>query len=193
MNLKTTGKRVEITSDGEGLISHSGAYLLTELADQLGLTSALSAAMAPTRSRRSAHDPGRVIRDLAISIADGGDCLSDLGVLAGQKDIFGEVASNSTAHRVIGSIGEVELEALRVARAAARAGAWQAGARPDELIVDIDATLLTAHSEKEQAAGNYKGCALNPSTQRCLQSIRWRLEAEGLPRPSVQLGGDCSN
>jgi len=113
--------------------------------------------MAPTRSRRSAHDPGTVIRDLATSIADGGDCVSDLGVLAGQKDLFGEVASNSTAHRVIGSIGESELEALRAARAAARAGAWQAGARPEELIIDIDATLLQAHSEKDQAKGNYKG------------------------------------
>ncbi len=113
--------------------------------------------MAPTRSRRSVHDPGRVIRDLATSIADGGDCVSDLGVLAGQRDLFGEVASNSTAHRVIGSVGEVELEALRVARAAARANAWHAGASPKELIIDIDATLLTAHSEKEQAAGNYKG------------------------------------
>lgn len=157
MNLKTTGRRVEVTSDAEGLTSRSGAYLLTELADRLGLTSALSSAMAPTRSRRSAHDPGTVIRDLATSIADGGDCVSDLGVLAGQKDLFGEVASNSTAHRVIGSIGESELEALRAARAAARAGAWQAGARPEELIIDIDATLLQAHSEKDQAKGNYKG------------------------------------
>ncbi len=156
VNLKTTTRSIEVTSDAEGLTSRSGAYLLTELADKLGLTSALSAAMAPTRSRRSAHDPGRVIRDLATSIADGGDCVSDLGVLAGQRDLFGEVASNSTAHRVIGSVGEVELEALRVARAAARANAWQAGASPKQLIIDLDATLLTAHSEKEQAAGNYK-------------------------------------
>ncbi len=157
MNYKALAAKVEVTSDGEGLISHSGAYLLTELADRLNLTGALAAAMAPTRSRRSAHDPGRVIRDLAISIADGGDCLSDLGVLAGQRDLFGQVASNSTAHRVIGSIGKEELEALRAARAKARAGAWQAGASPKELIIDIDATLLTAHSEKDQAKDNYKG------------------------------------
>jgi len=98
-----------------------------------------------------------VIRDLATSIADGGDCVSDLGVLAGQKDLFGKVASNSTAHRVIQSIGEAELEGLRAARAKARAAAWQAGARPEDLTIDIDATLLQAHSEKDQAAGNYKG------------------------------------
>ncbi len=85
MNLRTAGKRVEVTADGEGLTSRSGAYLRTELAGKLGLTSALTSAMAPTRSRRSAHDPGVVLRDLAVSIADGGDCVSDLGVLAGQK------------------------------------------------------------------------------------------------------------
>jgi len=157
VNSKTTAKSIEVTSDAEGLTSRSGAYLMTELADRVGLTKALSTAMAPTRSRRSAHDPGVVLRDLAISIADGGDCVSDLGVLAGQVDLFGKVASNSTAHRVISSIGSKELEAIRLARAAARANAWKAGARPETLTIDLDATLLTAHSEKDQAKGNYKG------------------------------------
>ncbi len=85
MNQNTLAAKVEVTSDAEGLTSHSGAYLLTEVADRLGLTKALSKAMAPARSRRSVHDPGTVIRDLATSIADGGDCVSDLGMLAGQK------------------------------------------------------------------------------------------------------------
>ena len=70
--------------DTEGLISHSGAFLITELADRLGLTKALSSAMAPTRSRRSVHDPGVVLKDLAVSIADGGDYVSNFGVLEGQ-------------------------------------------------------------------------------------------------------------
>ena len=157
MNQKQLGKRVEVTSDAGGLISHSGAFLLTELADKLGLTKALSAAMAPTRSRRSAHDPGAVLRDLAASIADGGDSVSDLGVLASQVDLFGKVASESTAHRVINSIGPDQLEAIRAARATARANGWKAGALPETLTIDVDATLLTAHSEKDQAAGNYKG------------------------------------
>ncbi len=157
MNQKQLARRVEVTSDAEGLISHSGAYLITELADRLGLTEALSVAMAPTRKRRSAHDPGVVLRDLAVTISDGGDCVSDLGVLAGQVDLFGKVASESTAHRVIDSIGPDQLEALRAARAVARAAAWQAGARPETLTIDLDATLLQAHSEKEDAAGNYKG------------------------------------
>ena len=153
---KTTAQTVEVRADGEGLVSHAGAFLLTELADRLGLTAALSEAMAPTRERRSAHDPGVVLRDLAVAIADGGDCVSDLGVLRGQEVMFGRVASESTAHRAVKSIDEGLLEALRAARAKARGRAWDAGARPKTITLDLDATLLDAHSEKERAAGNYK-------------------------------------
>lgn len=154
---QTTCQTVEVRADGEGLVSHAGAYLLVELADRLGLTASLSAAMAPTRERRSAHDPGVVLRDLAVAIADGGDHVSDLGVLRGQQALFGAVASETTAHRVLKSVDAGLLEALRAARAVALAEAWDAGARPKELILDIDASLLTAHSEKDGAAGNYKG------------------------------------
>lgn len=153
---QTTSQTVEVRADGEGLVSHAGAFLLVELADRLGLTAALSEAMAPTRERRSAHDPGVVVRDLAVSVADGGDCLSDLGVLRGQEALFGGVASESTAHRVLKSIDAVVLEAIRAARAKALKRAWDAGARPETITLDIDASLLTAHSEKEGAAGNYK-------------------------------------
>jgi hypothetical protein len=154
---QTTRQTVEVRADGEGLVSHAGAFLLVELADRLGLTAALGEAMAPTRERRSAHDPGVVIRDLAVAIGDGGDHVSDLGVLRGQEALFGAVASESTAHRAIKAIDAQALEALRTARATALARAWDAGARPQELILDIDASLLSAHSEKESAAGTYKG------------------------------------
>lgn len=154
---QTTSQTVEVRADGEGLVSHAGAFLLVELADRLGLTAALSEAMAPTRERRSAHDPGVVLRDLAVAVADGGDCLSDLGVLRGQEALFGAVASESTAHRTIKSIDAVALEAIRAVRAKALKRAWDAGARPETITLDIDASLLGAHSEKERAAGNYKG------------------------------------
>jgi hypothetical protein len=154
---QTTRQTVEVRADGEGLVSHAGAFLLVELADRLALTAALSEAMAPSRERRSAHDPGAVLRDLAVAIADGGDHLSDLGVLRGQEALFGAVASETTAHRVLKSIDTGLLEAIRAARAKALAKAWDAGARPEELILDIDASLLIAHSEKEGAAGTYKG------------------------------------
>jgi hypothetical protein len=154
---QTTSQTVEVRADGEGLVSHAGAFLLVELADRIGLTGALSEAMAPTRERRSAHDPGVVLRDLAVSIADGGDCVTDLGVLRGQEPLFGRVASESTAHRVVKSIDASLLEAIRAARAKALKRAWDAGARPKELILDIDASLVGAHSEKQGAAGTYKG------------------------------------
>lgn len=159
MKVQRNGREftVEVTADGEGIVSHAGAYLLVELADRLGLTAALSEAMAPTRERRSAHDPGVVVRDLAVSAADGGDHLSDLGVLRGQEALLGAVASESTAHRVLKSIDAVALEATRAARAKALRRAWDAGARPETITLDIDASLLGAHSEKQGAAGNYKG------------------------------------
>jgi hypothetical protein len=127
------------------------------LADRLGWTAALSSGMAPTRRRRSAHDPGRVVRDLIVSIADGGDCLADLGVLREQPDLFGEVASSPTAWRVIAAITSERLEVLRDARRQARERAWASGAAPERITLDFDATLVTAHSEKEEAAGNFKG------------------------------------
>src|SRR2546422_4196092 len=77
MKPTTRLETVEVTADGEGLVSHAGTALLAELADRAGLTKALSHALAPTRERRSAHDPGRVVRDLALTLCDGGDCVSD--------------------------------------------------------------------------------------------------------------------
>jgi len=153
----TTLRTVDVRADAQGLVSHAGAYLLVELADRLGLTAALSQAMARTRQRCCAHDPGVVLRDLAVAVADGGDHVSDLGVLRGQQALFGSVASETTAHRAIKSIDASLLEAIRAARAKALGRAWDAGARPERIILDIDASLLAAHSEKERAAGNYKG------------------------------------
>jgi hypothetical protein len=74
---------VEVSADGAGLLSHAGSALLSQVADKLGLTSALSLRLAVLKQRRRGHDPGRVIRDLAVMLADGGECVSDLG---GQRD-----------------------------------------------------------------------------------------------------------
>ena len=154
---------VEVTADGEGLVSHAGAALLVELADRVGLTAALSEALASTRERRSAHDPGRVLRDVAVVLADGGDCVTDIDAYRGQERLFGARASETTTHRVLKSIDELLLGQIRAARAKARARVWDAGARPETITLNIDATLLTAHSEKELAAGNYKhGYGLHP-------------------------------
>src|SRR4051812_49739468 len=144
--------------DGEGLVSHAGAALLAEAADRLGLTRALSGGLAGMRERRCKHDPGRVVRDLAVMLADGGDCLSDLRAVRDQEPLFGAVASDSTAFRLIDALAGDEglLGAVRVARARARAHAWAAGVAPERVVIDIDATLISAHSEKEGAAGTDK-------------------------------------
>ena len=94
-------KSVCVVADDTRVVSHAGSALLVGLADRLGLTAGLSGAMAATRTRRSAHDPGRVLRDVAVMLADGGDCLSDLGALRDQEVLFGRVASNATAWRAI--------------------------------------------------------------------------------------------
>jgi hypothetical protein len=161
--LKVTrdGRRftVEVTPDGEGLVSHAGAALLAEAADRLGLTRELSRVLGAMRQRQGRHDPGRVVRDLAVMLADGGDCLADLRAVRDQQPLFGPVASDATAFRVIDRIAADPglLDALRAARARARENAWQAGAAPERIVVDIDATLIGAHSEKEGAAGTFKG------------------------------------
>jgi hypothetical protein len=153
----TKRPRPVVTVDGEGVISHAGSYLLVELADRIGLTAALSRELACLQRRRRAHDPGEVLRDLAVSIADGGDCLSDLTVLHHQPDLFGEVASIPTAWRVIDALAtDLDLVPVRQARAQARAHAWRHGVRPEHITLDFDATLVTAHSEKQGAAGTYK-------------------------------------
>src|SRR5918996_638218 len=150
---------VEVSADGAGLVSHAGTALLAQVADKLGLTKALSLRLAVLKQRRRGHDPGRVIRDLAVMLADGGECVSDLGAVRDQQALFGPVASDSTAFRVIDRVAADPglLDALRAAHAKARERFWALHGAPERLTIDVDATLITAHSEKEKTAGNYKG------------------------------------
>jgi hypothetical protein len=149
---------VEVTADGAGLVSHAGTALLGRVADKLGLTRALSTRLGVLKRRRRGHDPGRVIRDLAVMLADGGECVSDLGAVREQDALFGSVASDSTAFRTVERIASEPgmLDALRSAHATARERFWELSGAPGRLTIDVDATLITAHSEKENAAGNYK-------------------------------------
>jgi len=140
-------------------VSHAGSALLAQVADELGLTRALSLRLAGLKQRRRGHDPGRVIRDLVVMLADGGECVSDLGTVREQEALFGPVASDSTAFRVIDRAASDPglLDGLRSAHARARERFWKRHGAPGSLTIDVDATLITAHSEKENAAGNYKG------------------------------------
>ena len=149
-------RRVKVTTDGEGLVSHAGAALLSELADRSGLTRAMSVAMGDCGISWHTHDPGVVLTHLAVAIADGADCLSALAVLRNQEALFGPVASYATAWRAVGAVASVELRGIDVARAAARAAVWASGGAPDSVTLDFDATLVDAHSDKQDAAPTYK-------------------------------------
>jgi hypothetical protein len=147
---------IVVTTGGRGVATHAGARLLCELADGLGLGQGLSEAMAPTKKRRRGHDRGQVLVDLAVAIADGATTISDLRVLADQPHLFGEVASVPTTWRTLEAVDGAALERIASARAQARANAWAAGLDPGFYVIDLDATLVGAHSEKEGAAPNYK-------------------------------------
>ena len=145
-----------MTGDGDGLVSHAGVAWLAETADLSGLTAGLSVAMAGVPQRR--HDAGRTLAQMVLALADGATCLSDLAALRAQPSVFGGVASEATVWRTFERVGSVELRGIAAARAAARERAWAAGAGPagDEVIVDVDATIIRTKADKQDAAPTYK-------------------------------------
>ena len=149
---------VEVTADGAGVVSHAGSALLRQVADTVGLRQTLSARLGAIKARRRGHDPGKVICDLAVMLADGGECVADLGAVREQAALFGAVASDSTAFRTVQKIAQTPgmLDAVRCAHATARERFWALDGPPEQLTIDVDATLIGAHSDKEKAAGNYK-------------------------------------
>lgn len=158
--MQATNPPLDVVVADDRLVSHAGVALLAELADRLGMSSSLDRFVGG-RGRTRRHPLARVLRDLIVMLADGGDCLSDLRLLGGCSALLGPVASIPTAWRVLerlGQLGEDGPAALRAARAQMRARAWRAGARPPRrLILDLDATLLVAHTDRKQgAAGSYK-------------------------------------
>ncbi len=169
--------RVGVESGPVAAVGLAGGVLLAETVRATGLAEGLCRALAPWRKDGAVHDPGKIITDLALSVALGGGCLSDLGLARCEPTVFGKVASIPTACRLVGTlagdIGAVE-DAITKARAQARKLAWAlAGRRAptagvDEqrpLVVDIDATVIGVHSEKEGAAGTFKrGFGFHPLT-----------------------------
>jgi hypothetical protein len=148
----------------ESLVSSSGGVLLRRTVELSGLARSLSAALSPWRSARAAHDPSKVLLDVATAVALGGDCLADVAVVRAQPELFGPVASDPTVSRLVAALaGDVDaaVGAIRSARAAARQRVWErrrpvAGQPGGQVIIDMDATLVTAHSEKEFAAPTFK-------------------------------------
>lgn len=167
MQFTAWSRDLRVTADGTGVVSHVGAALLRMLADRSGLTGALSAGLA-RRGRWPVHDRGRVLVDLAVMIADGGEAICDIDVLRHQQEVFGSVASDTTVWRALDEIGAAQLKRIAVARAKVRARMWQLFGGPPRaraagrnigdgvVVLDVDATILLAHSDKEGAAATYK-------------------------------------
>jgi Transposase DDE domain group 1 len=153
---------------GAQVVSQAGGVLLTETIRAVGLDRALSGSLARWRLPFAVHDPAKVVADLAVTLALGGDCLADIALLRAEPAVFGLVASVPTVSRTIDRLASDApraLAAINAARAETRARVWKlAGAdAPDHnidaarpLIVDVDATLVTAHSEKQGAAATFK-------------------------------------
>ena len=159
MQATNTRPRFEVVADGQGICSHVGAALLGELSDRLGLTAELGR-RANRGVRAGAHDRGQVMRDLVVMLADGGDCVSDLASLRDRPELFGQVCSTPTAWRVLAEELPADprgIAGLWSALARVRERAWALGAAPaGPVILDLDATLIDAHSDKQGATPTYK-------------------------------------
>ena len=150
-------RRVTVSADGRGVVSHAGMGMLRELADLTGLSAQVTAVLADTYKGPWTYAPGAVFADLAAAVADGADCIDGVGQLCGDREhVFGAKASTTTMWRLVDTrIDAAHLPKIRDARAAARAAAWAAGAAPpagSPLYIDIDATLVIDHSDNKQDA-----------------------------------------
>jgi hypothetical protein len=156
--------RVRVEGGGRAVVSQAGGVLLVETVRKAGLDTAISAALAPWRKARAVHDPGKILLDVALAVALGGDCLADVAMLRAEPTVFGSVAFDPTVSRLIDTLaasGEKALRAIRSARAEARQHVWRLADReaPDAggmVTVDLDGVLVIAHSDKEDAAPTWK-------------------------------------
>ncbi len=184
---------LKVTGDGAGLVGHAGAILLRKAADQAGLTAWLSAALQRA-GKSPVFDRGIALVSMAAAIALGATSMSDIAVLAHLAPVLGAAPSLPTARRTLDLAGTAaSLEAIARARAKARAHVWKligdtpagfpwlviAGkALAGWLVIDMDGTLVTAHSGKEGAAPTWKkGYGFHPlgawcsNTRECLAML----------------------
>ena len=162
-------KTVRVEVRGDDVVGHAGNVIPRMLADNLGLTSGLSAALSRPEVR---HDRGAVVRDVAVSIAGGAENLAGTAVLRDQERLFGQVASVPTMWRSLNEIDHQGMARIALVRNRVRERVWELiearrGAIPPSrtcygdlgpvVVIRIDASLVESHSDKQHAAGNFKG------------------------------------
>jgi hypothetical protein len=128
MHLTARRSKITVSADGAGLVSQAGGLLLTQALRVTGLDCGLDTARERWRPARAVHSPGKMVTDLAVALALGGDCLADVALLRAQPELFGPVASDPVVSRLVTRLAADApraLKAIRAARAAARERAWE--------------------------------------------------------------------
>ena len=160
---------LSVSGDGVGVIAHTGSVALRMVAERTGLVKHLSKAMV-RRSFVPVHDRGQVVADVAVMIADGGEAISDINVLRHQSQVLGPVASAPTVWRTLDEVTPAKLGKIQTARARTRRHVWSLLEAADGIpaskvadtdlgsvvVLDVDATIVVCHSEKEMAAPTFK-------------------------------------
>lgn len=155
----TSTNRVSVEPGGKGVVAHVGLHALGSLADSLGLGSALASCIEPTSQRAPRHDRGKVLVQMALVLAGGGESCADVEHLRAQVDLFGDVASDSTVYRTFHEFDTRRREQFARSLAEVRAKVWKKlDVTSDPVILDFDASLVMGLAEsKEKAAPTYKG------------------------------------
>lgn len=179
-------RKVEVTGLGTGVTNQSGTQLLGRIAGRLGIASGLSKVMAGTVVRSSGHDRGRLLTQVAMTLAAGGRCLADLKTLRNQPGLFGTVASDPTAWRAVHQVDDDALAAMVAVRQHA-IGRLLEFSGVERIILDVDATLVDVDSEdKHQAMATFKG-GFGFAPMVCM------IEPLGLPAGMLRPGNATAN
>jgi hypothetical protein len=155
----TSTNRVSVEPGGKGVVAHVGLHALGSLADSLGLGTALSSCINPANQRAPRHDRGKVLVQMALVLAGGGESCADVEHLRAQSELFGDVPSDSTVYRTFQEFNATQREQFARALADVRQKIWAKLDRTrDPVILDFDASLVMGLAEsKENAAPTYKG------------------------------------
>jgi Transposase DDE domain group 1 len=105
--------RVQVDTSNSAAVGQAGGVLLTDTVAAAGLDVALSAALSPWRRPLAVHDPGKVVLDLALTLALGGDCLADVALLRAEPGVYGLVASDPTVSRTVDALAATHLPRSR--------------------------------------------------------------------------------
>ena len=156
----TSAVRVKVEAGGSGVVAHVGLHALGSFADRLGLADSLSSAFRAGTRRTPVHDRGKVLVQVALMIAGGGESCADIEHLRCEADLFGFVPSDSTVHRSFHEVDGRLRKEIAGAIAEVRGTVWERSAvtkGSGPVFLDIDASLVEIHSEnKEGSAPTYK-------------------------------------